>query len=1550
MLRPSDVSAILHAAAHRRAAATATRTTTLVGGRTGQPAGRQAGPTAPGVRRAQSLPSDPTASGTGINPWWRYQEQNVPGGGHVMVNVGTGNMLLQDDDMSVPHKGIALAFRRTYNSQLSAATNPNQFTNGQSLYGNGWTNTFDAHVVSTSSTGRSVYDIDGARYEYILPANWTYQAGEQLLPANPSEHATLAWDGGCGWLWTKKSGTTYHFYATNPASPIPSCLANATVGGYSGRLFRIIGRNSNTYITFTYSWDNGDASANGKISQITAQTESGLTATLGFADFSGRRLLQTLVYPDNATAVYYAYDASGNLTSTGKPANNAAGTLRNEWYGYQTIGADTVMHHAASPRWASGCASGCGSDGNVLIFGFSGQSAATSALSSILHRTVVNPTIPDGTGSTGLQPGYPTTDMYYLTEYFTTGVTTPTFRDTDGHMTNWVVDGLGRPTQTQECTASVNQGQQCVDNLHWLLLNESWDASNNLVSEVDARGYETDYAYDGNGNAIAVAAPQTATSQGTFRPTKLYDYDAFNNVVAYCDESETHQGGGDWASPPAPSDSLCSSLPGSGVHWRATLTYPAYQPYGQLASMTTPMGYSRRFTYAPANQAGTDFGLPTAVAGDPITQRDGSTLTPAQTLWYDGTGNLRCYSKGNGTYVLSYDALGRLTSEADPDDSSANAGSACGKTTGQPGWNTQTTSTYYPDGSKQSVQAAAERPYGVATSYTYDMDGNVSTELDHHGCTPSQSCSGATTQKWYDGGDRLVEVALPADLADSTNVPWLTRYIYDLSQGGTVALSTASFQAYGNLYKTQELIGLSTQTQSWTDTKGNAFDALDRSTAKYSFSPSSSTTLRTTTSTYDHDASTLGVLWQTVDPLLETSTFTYNQRGAVAGVTFGGDGGVTAPRSYVYDADGRVATRTSTAYGTETLRYDDDGRTTQVIEPNGGGVSSAATIGYAYYGDGSRASVGVTSAAVTASPLMTYDYRADGRRNSLTMTYAGITSPFTWTYTDAGRELTETDPYTGMTVNVGTGAGVYPGSTLRARTSSYDTTGQLSSLTLPGYPNWSAMARDPEGSLLSFSSITSTAQNGTPSPSPAANFTYSTRGEATGESEPDPSGPLWFWQSKFFHGLAIPTGGGASGSFDPVNAALLQKGQSVLCSPTTKFVRGGVDALSYDAAGRVTGRTITAYDGDCQQNHNETQATSYDAENHTIGGTRSGGDFTSASMAWGPNGHPITAIATPGIGNPGIGTITYHYDGDQVLFVSDSQGRMLQLNAELLASAAWTYQANPPQGSNALTVWDRDYANTKVSDHNATGYDGWSVAAGAHPSGGVLARMSSTEPIERYATPSYQGAPVIAPYVHPDGFEGYFGTVQGVRVSNDLGVWTSPDAYAGDVHDPMSQKPYMWNRNNPYEYSDPSGYQAQAAAQGCNAQCMVTITEVLAIGGPGVLLIAAVLSIPGDSGPRDSTNANSFRGNSLPATGPPGGAIRRGDSVQYYDKDGIRTKRVDLGGAPHGGVAPPHVQEYEAPNTKPDGTKREGKPKAGARKPTAAEESDARNRPQGPSA
>ena len=63
---------------------------------------------------------------------------------------------------------------------------------------------------------------------------------------------------------------------------------------------------------------------------------------------------------------------------------------------------------------------------------------------------------------------------------------------------------------------------------------------------------------------------------------------------------------------------------------------------------------------------------------------------------------------------------------------------------------------------------------------------------------------------------------------------------------------------------------------------------------------------------------------------------------------------------------------------------------------------------------------------------------------------------------------------------------------------------------------------------------------------------------------------------------------------------------------------------------------------------------------------------------------------------------------------------------------------------------------------------------------------------------------------------------------NATGKWTTPDAYAGDAHDPMSQKSFMWNNNNPYSYSDPSGYDPDVIHVG------LPRSPVLVCSGPGL--------------------------------------------------------------------------------------------------------------------
>ena len=122
-------------------------------------------------------------------------------------------------------------------------------------------------------------------------------------------------------------------------------------------------------------------------------------------------------------------------------------------YGYVQQGSGgSIIGWADSPRWAAG-----GPDGGVTSFGFSGNSPATATLSAIGRFGTVNPAIPDGTNSGPLQAGHPSTLYEYYDEFYTTGGPNATFRDTDGHATNWVIDSQGRPTQTQECTVVVNQ-------------------------------------------------------------------------------------------------------------------------------------------------------------------------------------------------------------------------------------------------------------------------------------------------------------------------------------------------------------------------------------------------------------------------------------------------------------------------------------------------------------------------------------------------------------------------------------------------------------------------------------------------------------------------------------------------------------------------------------------------------------------------------------------------------------------------------------------------------------------------------------------------------------------------------------------------------------------------------------------------------------------------------------------------------------------------------------------------------------------------------------
>jgi YD repeat-containing protein len=1454
MFRPSEIDHAIAAARRRALQGLESRTTPS------------------SVRRAQSLPSDPAGSGTGINPWWRYQEENVPGGGHLMVNVGTGNLLLQDDDMSVPHKGIALAFRRTYNSQASASTMTTTFGTLVSLYGNGWTNTFDAHFVATAPGQRTIYDVDGARYDYAVPPGVTsFPSGTALTSVTPGQHATLVSDGVCGWLWTKKSGTTYYFYATNPAN---SCPSLGTLGGYAGRLYQIIGRNRNTYITFNYSWDNGDASATGKISAIAATTESGMTATLSFADFNGRRLLQQLTLPDGATSVSYGYDSLGNLTWVSRPPNNTAGTRPVQTFGYGTAGGDPILAWASSPRWQQL------GDGGYLTFAFNGGNAASSTLTTIGHVGVMNPSIADGT-TQPLQSGYTTGAFQFLTDYFTTGVSTPTFRDTAGHSTNWVVDGAGRPTQTQECTATTNQGQQCTGTL--LITNEAWDANNNLVSETDPRGNRSDYAYDVDGNTVAAAAPSPAP--GAFRPTRLFTYDAHDNVTAYCDPNATHSLGADWVTAPAaPAPGQAGLCPQTTVATQAQWTATTAEPFGELgaivspATATAPLGYQRNFYYDLGPQGGMDYGLPTRAIGAAITQStDPTTPTrqPQQSFWYDSSGNLVCYGTGSGQWLLTYDALNRLTSAADPDDSSNGSG-VCAKTGAQPGWNTTSRTTYFPDGSVASKQTASQAANGVSTTFTYDLDGNEKTETHRYGCLNVASCTSGVTTKWYDGADRLVEVQQPYDSSDIQAYPWSTRYIYDLSQGQATPYRGMGLPGYGNLVSTQELLSgtvfvpvgtYSISSGTWTDVRATSYDAIDRPISTYEAAFGDQPKL---TNTYD-GPSAAGLLSSVRLATNELKSLTYDDMGRETDVSYAYDGNVTPQIHEGYDASGHVTSRTTSALGTETIAYDATGAVTSVTEPAslGGG-----TISYAYYADGLRSRAGYADAVQSYPNALQYTYRADGKRDRLTL---GNGSAFTWTYTAAGRVQTQTDPLTGVTVHPDAeyqynlkDSGLrlyYPASvTYGPWTQGYDSYGRAGTTTLPvNLFSYTASQYDLDDGLAAL-----TASGYVPSPPPAVGkftpvgpipLTQSTiRNEKNpGSVPPRNSNTFSPALAHEINGAWLRTSGpqrtayvDANWMLDARSGMLLRdtittdgvvEGSSYLYDASGRLVQdfeGAAETINYNSNGSNAHPAYTQYwcpvDSLTAQNPtmrcytNGSRSKTYDAENrlrtetfdYLPYGANSSGTLTYVAISGGyasngaywedsNNGRQpanIQAVDYGATSHP-MRLSLYHPD----IPTSETRAWLWDGGDRFIECALVNGQCKSPSLSmeglgdydlasgSVIRINDRGRTGGVTMSRSATVFSGWGEAPSTNPRFPFYAPCSTGDSNNVICLAQHDGK------LTADGWTMDYETWQGVRTSDlTVGQWNTPDAYAGEVHDPMSQKPFMWNGDNPFTNRDPSGY------------------------------------------------------------------------------------------------------------------------------------------------
>jgi len=146
--------------------------------------------------------------------------------------------------------------------------------------------------------------------------------------------------------------------------------------------------------------------------------------------------------------------------------------------------------------------------------------------------------------------------------------------------------------------------------------------------------------------------------------------------------------------------------------------------------------------------------------------------------------------------------------------------------------------------------------------------------------------------------------------------------------------------------------------------------------------------------------------------------------------------------------------------------------------------------------------------------------------------------------------------------------------------------------------------------------------------------------------------------------------------------------------------------------------------------------------------------------------------------------------------------------------------------TDGVTVEDRDPFGQVAATHTNVQFSVWASAPAARTverkdqsyySGALGSGYTGSDPMDEVR---------ILSASRSDGYmdDGYALSFQGTRVADiDTAAWTTMDWDGGSASDVMSQQPYMWNRNNPIQNNDPSGYctHANGVSDGTKTPCKI---------------------------------------------------------------------------------------------------------------------------------
>lgn len=408
------------------------------------------------------------------------------------------------------------------------------------------------------------------------------------------------------------------------------------------------------------------------------------------------------------------------------------------------------------------------------------------------------------------------------------GVTTYTY-DADHHLLT-ATDPLGHTTRY---TYDGFENLASITDPDGRTQTATYDLANRVTSETGPSGATTTYGYDGMSRVTSVTTPNGATTTAAYDPsglrtsltdalggTVLYTYDADGRMTSRTDPNgrittDTYDGSGNLLSTsnPAtgtttdsydPAGLVTSQTNGDGE----TLTY-GYDQAGRTTSVSGP-GVARSYTYNADGSvaSGTDPSGTTSYTYDPL-GRLATEHSPQGDLayTYDALGDESSLSLPGGAIVsYGYDADGHLTSLTDPSSgvfqlSYDPAGQLTGET--MPNGVSQTLA-YTPSGQLASDTYATGGSTDAAFSYTYDANGNRT----------SETSGGATTTYSFDSLGRLTKAVQPSGT---------TSYAYDPAGNLTSVNGPQGSVSYG--YDSAGRLSSAGSTSYSYDAAGNMISA-----------------------------------------------------------------------------------------------------------------------------------------------------------------------------------------------------------------------------------------------------------------------------------------------------------------------------------------------------------------------------------------------------------------------------------------------------------------------------------------------------------------------------------------------------------------------------------------------------------------------------------------------------------------------------------------------------------------------------------------------------